>query len=104
MLYPSRIAAPLKRRGDLRVNEYAPDPSSRPTRAIAVILGCPVACRGALKENPARRGAEVKEARVGLSRFLQLVPAEARSNRRPRPWSHLFGLIQLCGLAKEEGV
>jgi hypothetical protein len=40
------------------------------------------------KESPARRGAGVKGARVGLSRLprSRLVPADVRSNRRPRLW------------------
>jgi hypothetical protein len=57
------------------------------------------------KKGPARRGAGVKEAGVGLSRLLRsIVPAEARSNRQPRFWLHLFGLIQLCGLLREKKV
>src|ERR1700730_7530400 len=30
--------------------------------------------------------------------------AGARSNRQPRLWLHLFGLIQLCGLLREKKV
>jgi hypothetical protein len=50
------------------------------------------------KKSAARRGAGVKEARVGLSRLLsRLVPAGARSIRQPRLWygtrSHAHGAL-----------
>jgi hypothetical protein len=57
------------------------------------------------KKSPARRGAGARRRGLAYPASLgRLVPVGARSNRRPRFWSHRFGLIQLCGLLRDEGV
>jgi hypothetical protein len=57
------------------------------------------------KKNPARRGAEVKEARVGLARLLRSISSGWRAFKSgDHAWLHLFGLIQLCGLLRERKV
>jgi len=56
---------------------------------------------GPSKKSPAWRGAGVKGRELAYpASFGRLVPADARSNRRPRLWIHRFGIIQLCGLLR----
>src|SRR5262249_41273040 len=57
------------------------------------------------RKAPLDAGLEARRRGLAYPASLgRLVTAEARSNRRPRLSSHLFGLNQLCGLLRERKV